>query len=137
MPCRVDISGKRVGRVVIIERDHSKPRCLFWKALCDCGKHFSCFSASLKRGERFECKDCMNERKRGPDLSGRKYGRWTVLSMGVDCRNKTICNCRCDCGNLGKVPPSNLNHPKKTKSCGCWGRKIKSKYVNTTQYPPS
>lgn len=137
MPSRIDISGKRIGRVIILERDQSKPRCLFWKAVCDCGTHFSCYSASFKRGERFECKECMLERRRGIDLTGRKYGRWTVVGMGVNHHNKTVCHCLCDCGKTGDVTPYTLSRPRHSMSCGCYGRKLKSKYVNSTLYPPA
>lgn len=137
MPARVDFSGKRIGRVVVLERDTSKPKSTFWKAICDCGTHFSCYSRSFKRGDRFECKKCMLERKRGIDLTGRIYGRWTVTGMGINEKGKTVCHCTCDCGSNGDIEPYVLNHPKKSKSCGCLGRKMKSKYVNSTLYPPS
>jgi hypothetical protein len=137
MPARVDLTGRRIGRVVILARDTSKPLCMFWAAMCDCGNHFSCYSASLKRGDRFECKKCMFERRRVTDLTGRKYGRWTVIGIGVNDRGKTICHCLCDCGNKGDIEHNHLRAPRKTKSCGCWGRKIKSKYANTTLYPPA
>lgn len=135
MPNKIDLSGKRFGRVLILNRNYSKILRQFYDGICDCGNHFSFDAASLKRGEKFECKKCLIERRRGVDLTGRKYGRWTVIGMGVDSRNKTVCHCVCDCGMQGKVAPSAIGERRKSMSCGCLGRKMKSKYANTTLYP--
>lgn len=137
MKVRIDLSGTRVGRVLILERDEVKHNQQWWKGRCDCGTCFSFTRMSLKRGERFECKKCMKERKRGPDLTGRVFGRWTIVGMGINDKGKTICHCVCDCGAKGDIEPYVLKAPRKSKSCGCWGRKMKSKYANSTQYPPA
>lgn len=136
MPKFIDFSGKRIGRVFIISLHSIKGRSK-WNAKCDCSRDFICTSYSFYRGETFECEYCRQERKRGPDISGRKYGRWTVLKMTVDCRNRTAYECRCDCGKLGIVSRGCLGKPHKSLSCGCWGRKKSSKYINDTLYPPA
>lgn len=133
----IDCSGQKIGRVTIISLNEMRSGGSRWNCKCDCGKNFICWRVSFKRGEKFECKDCMNERKRGIDLTGRKYGRWTVLKRTLDSRNKTAWECRCDCGTLGIVSGSSLGRPHKSMSCGCLGRKNKSKHVNTTLYPPA
>lgn len=64
------------------------------------------------------------------DLTGKRYGRWTVL---YQTENKfktrmTMWHCRCDCGNERDISRSNLVNGK-TKSCGCY-RKEKSQKID-------
>lgn len=135
MPAYIDYTGKKIGRVKILESvQRSSSR---WKCLCDCGKEFICLSRSFKRGDTFECKECRFERKRGIDLTGRKCGRWNVIERRLDKNNKTVWFCRCDCGNTGLVSSYCLGRRGKSMSCGCLGRKEKSIRANTTLYPPS
>lgn len=135
MPKFIDFSGKRIGRVQIISL-HSLDGRSKWYAKCDCSRDFICTSYSFCRGETFECEFCRQQSKRGEDLTDRKFGRWTVLKMTVDCRNKTVYECKCDCGKICIVVRGCLGNPKKSMSCGCWGRKKASKYINDTLYPP-
>ena len=85
MPKFIDYSGRKIGRVNVISQSFiKKPGCTYWNCKCDCGLNFSCYNHSFRRGEKFECKECVIERRRGIDLSGRKFGRWTVLSRTLD-----------------------------------------------------
>ncbi len=135
MPAAIDYTGKKIGRVKVLELISRGGGSSKWKCLCDCGHEFICWAVSLKRGEKFECKLCMMERRRGPDLTGRTLGRWTVIKRTVDKNNKTVWHCRCDCGNEGLVYSYALGRKSKSMSCGCWGRKIKSKWANPSLYP--
>lgn len=52
------------------------------------------------------------------DLTGQKFGRWTVLERGENVKRETHWICRCECGKVKSVSSKNLrNH--KTESCGC------------------
>lgn len=52
------------------------------------------------------------------DLTGQKFGRWTVLERGESVKRETHWICRCECGKVKSVSSKNLrNH--KTESCGC------------------
>jgi hypothetical protein len=146
MPAFKDYTAKKIGRVYVISQawssgDKSKTGKLKgmagWNCKCDCGNEFTCWSVSFKRGDTFECKECWYERRRGIDLIGRKFGRWTVLSREIDENNKTKWKCKCDCGNYGLVSTHVLGKKGRSMSCGCLGRKEKSKYINTTLYPPA
>lgn len=61
------------------------------------------------------------------DFTGRKFGRWTVLSFShkVSCGNGAnyYWNCICDCGTVKKVSASSLRGGKST-SCGCYNKEI-------------
>ena len=64
------------------------------------------------------------------DLTGKKFGRLTVMSRAKNCKNYAMWNCRCDCGNEIAVRTSSLKSGH-TKSCGCYHRDVVSK-ANTT-----
>lgn len=58
-------------------------------------------------------------RKRGADLSGKRFGRLTVVELEpwrAGHAQKWIC--RCDCGDVTKVRTADLKRGS-TKSCGC------------------
>ena len=57
------------------------------------------------------------------DLTGQRFGMWTVLSeAGRDNHRKVLWNCRCDCGEERKVGGCSLRAGN-TTSCGCMGIK--------------
>lgn len=61
------------------------------------------------------------------DLTGRKYGRLSVLSYaGQKGRRRTMWKCRCDCGNIVEVESTHLR-TEHTKSCGCISKENISK----------
>lgn len=56
------------------------------------------------------------------DLTGQKFGRWTVLRRAADKRD-TYWFCRCDCGTERSVIASGLRGGL-SKSCGCLKREV-------------
>lgn len=57
------------------------------------------------------------------DLSGQKFGNWTVVKKTGSYLGTAIYECLCDCGTKKEVLRSNLVSGK-TKSCGCAKSKI-------------
>ena len=53
------------------------------------------------------------------DLTGQKFGRWTVLKRAENKGHFTSWLCKCECGNEVVVLGNNLKSGK-TKSCGCY-----------------
>lgn len=53
------------------------------------------------------------------DLTGQRYGRWTVLYRVPNKNGNTYWHCRCDCGTEKDVNASNLRRGL-TTSCGCY-----------------
>ena len=54
------------------------------------------------------------------DLTGQRFGRWTVMNI-TDKRTKNrtiIWHCKCDCGNEKDVDGYTLKSGQ-SKSCGC------------------
>ena len=64
----------------------------------------------------------MGRRKEFGDMTGQRFGRWTVLGMtartSTDGHKRTACLCRCDCGTERVVYAQSLRGGL-TKSCGC------------------
>lgn len=52
------------------------------------------------------------------DLTGRKFGRLTVIGIEETNTRKTYWLCRCDCGNFKKVRSDSLQSGS-IRSCGC------------------
>ena len=141
MPQFIDYTGKKIGRLTFIsfEKDGAKTR---WNVECECGEKQSYRIDYLlkveKKGKIFECYNCKMFRK-SPIILDKKYGRLTILHRDYSIKEKGVWYlCQCDCGQLTSVISQRLSHhTKPTKSCGCYGRKLHSKNVNTTQYPPA
>lgn len=51
----VDLTGKRYGRLTVLERTDSTGRNIRWLCRCDCGKESKVFGFSLKRGQTKSC----------------------------------------------------------------------------------
>ena len=120
----IDLSGKRFGKLVVLERDFDttgKCNAVRWKCKCDCGNVVSVIGANLKRGDAKSC-GCA----RYNDLTGKTFGRWTVLEKSEKIGRIQTYLCKCQCGNTAKVPHSNLTRGKST-SCGCFQKELASK----------
>jgi hypothetical protein len=61
--------------------------------------------------------------KRGPDISGQKFHRWTAIEEGPPRGRIRRWYCVCDCGNEGLKEGSKLTRGD-TKSCGCLAREM-------------
>lgn len=64
------------------------------------------------------------------DLTGQKFGRWTVIERSIPRYNKKggvegMWRCVCDCGTQRIVLQASLINGK-SKSCGCLNREITS-----------
>lgn len=51
----VDLSGRRFGRLVVIDRAKRKSRRVFWRCQCDCGKEIITTSDHLNQGYTISC----------------------------------------------------------------------------------
>ena len=66
------------------------------------------------------------------DMTGQRFGRWTVLKrgpdilVGADLVHRTAWICKCDCGTLRNVNGQSLRNGLST-SCGCYRREVTSR----------
>lgn len=139
MPQIVDLTGKRFGRLTVIERDENKRQSngktvVMWKCYCDCGKYVTTSGRNLRYGSTKSCgcyheevmKKCNNHRIK--DITGKRFGKLIALRR-VGYKNGYIWECKCDCGNLTEVSLANLNSGH-IKSCGCSNKGIIRNYVH-------
>ena len=132
---RDDLTGKRFGRLVVQHAvKKKKPGITYWHCLCDCGNEVDVAASALKNGDTRSCGCLAKEKqreigasskgrpsKRLKDLTGRRFGRLTVLSRAENSGSgKARWLCRCDCGKRTVVLGSHLNDGH-TQSCGCLG----------------
>ena len=129
---KIDMIGRRFGKLTVLEcvepvvsssgRSDVKYRCL-----CDCGKEVIVRGSSLRTGHTASC-GCSRRTSllnvNLEDLTGQKFGRWTVLHRAPSCVDKrghvvTMWYCRCDCGTERVIRAQSLKAGT-TKSCGCY-----------------
>lgn len=55
------------------------------------------------------------------DLTGQRFGRWTVQSIASSDGNRVRWNCLCDCGGTKTVTTGKLRNGE-SSSCGCFRR---------------
>lgn len=107
----IDLTGKNFGKLTIIERvnkpDHIKKKYgTYWLCKCQCGNEKIIKGDSLVRGLTQSC-GCYSRIQASKhttiDLTGKKFGRLTVLKRGEmppHIKHKMVYwLCKCECGN--------------------------------------
>lgn len=118
----IDETGNKYGRLTVIERGgNSLDRQAMWVCQCSCGKIHIVRGTALRRGEVKSCGCLVYEKRKkvAPDLTGKKYGRLTVIGRGENPNDTSaMWLCVCECGNEVVVRGKSLRSGG-TKSCGC------------------
>ena len=123
-----DLTNQKFGKLLVLERDYEKSlKRPFWKCQCECGNIKSISSDHLLNRNTKSC-GCLNKYQ----LSGKKFGMWTVLERAEKKseNNKGLWKCLCECGKIGYVNSYNLIH-KKSLSCGCIQKKVTIERLTT------
>lgn len=85
-----DLTGKRFGRLTVIEHLGRKNHASFWRCKCDCGNEVNCYYGNLVRGTSTSC-GCMRStyakisRNCHGESTGVLYKRWS--GMRTRCYN--------------------------------------------------
>lgn len=114
----VDLTGQTFGKITVLRRDknNNKSNKVMWVCLCACGKESIHPQHHLKRGS---VKSCGCSQHPQLDLTGKRFGRWTVLKRD---ENKTTRDsywlCQCSCGTTRSVVRQYLQDGT-SQSCGC------------------
>ena len=100
---REDLTGHRYGRLTACReiKQAEKGRRHYWLCRCDCGNEKVVEESHLKTGHTKSCGCYRRElpTKRWVDLTGRKFGRLTVLSKVERAENTDeYWECLCSCG---------------------------------------
>jgi hypothetical protein len=107
---------------------------------CSCGKEFTCNMGNVRSGSTTRCRRCGDisaGKLKIRDLTGKVFGRWTVLGIDGRCPRGTSLTytCRCSCGNVSKkVIGCNLTSGT-SNSCGCYKRERISETHGTNWRP--
>jgi hypothetical protein len=113
----IDLTGKRFGHWVVrayAGRAH-------WSCLCDCGALVDVRGTSLREGRSKSC-GC----RLLIDLTGKRFGRWTVTAYA----QRSRWSCVCDCGARVIVDGGNLRSGG-SRSCGCLARELSKARATT------
>lgn len=126
----IDLTGKRFGRLTVIERaDNSGKGRVRWKCRCDCGNNSVVRSSDLLSGATKSCGCLTKERiieannRKVVDLTGKKFNMLTAIKItriekNSKGRNVRYWLCKCDCGGFKEVDGFSLTRGH-VKSCGC------------------
>ncbi len=121
---KYDLSGKRFGSLVVLERGRCpKTRRTAWQCKCDCGSKTIVLSQSLRRGATKSCGCGVGKathfRQLKPVRKGRRFGKLKVIRFShQDKWGNMRFECLCDCGKTHITKAANLRSGK-TRSCGC------------------
>lgn len=136
----IDMTGKRFGRLIVLERGqndkHNKAQ---WWCQCDCGSQKKLISgAALRRGLVVSCgckrEQEMQKHNKNTTINevGNRYGKLLVLSQNFDPQlskdGRAMWNCQCDCGNICVVSGKSLR-TRHVSSCGCGVKSIGEKEI--------
>ena len=114
---RRELAGQRFGKLLVIEPTEQRVRnAVVWRCRCDCGNEIEVTKRRLITGNTRSC-GCAKISQMN-DLTGKRFGKLTVLSYVGKENGFHIWHCRCDCGKTADVRQSNLQSGR-TKSCGC------------------
>lgn len=127
--------GKRFGELVVLEPTDQRSNRgeVLFRCLCDCGHEKLVHKSRLLEGRVLSC-GCRRRlraqlmcKKRLMDLTGKRFGRLTVLCRdGSNDQQAPLWWCYCDCGNSKTVAGFNLKSGQ-TQSCGCIAREVNGK----------
>lgn len=119
-----DLTGKVFGQwTVLYKSDIRKANKIYWHCRCSCGNEKDVQGAHLTQGKSKSC-GCLRRKITSErsliDLTGQRFGHWTVLKQAEKHNTDThvFWVCQCDCGNIKEVNGKSLRIGA-SKSCGC------------------
>lgn len=122
-----DLTGQRFGRLVVLRRGddqvlRSGTKRVMWICRCDCGSEKRVAARHLKNGSAQSCGCYAREstsKRYLEDLTGRKFGKLTVVGRDDGRTGGPFWRCECDCGSEITVSAGHLRTGH-TRSCGCF-----------------
>lgn len=122
-----DLTGRRFGKLVVLNREESKKGRTKWLCQCDCGNTCIVSAHELKAGKTRSC-GCHRTyslQQRKTDVQGMRFGRLTALyaTENRDYKGSVVWHCRCDCGTELEISEDSLVHGNYV-SCGCRKQEI-------------
>ena len=103
----IDLTGQQFGDLTVLEYAGDRN----WKCKCSCGNEVVVGGNGLRRGTTHSCGH--DNPKAFKDITGQKFGEWTVLEPD----KQGYWKCRCSCGTERSVGGWHLRGGR-SKSCG-------------------
>lgn len=124
-----DLTGQTFGKLtVLFYAGKRKNKYSMWHCRCECGNETTLESSRLTLGQTTSCQPCFRHKPKTKrrsdfeDLTGRTFGRLTVVSMEKHEKlkkgSRTHWLCRCECGESCVVRGDALKEGKQI-GCGC------------------
>lgn len=126
--------GMKHGHLTVIrEVERDRQGIGRFECKCECGKLTVLRTSHFYPSRRFCSRQCtFLASLRVPDLTGRRFAKWTVLQRaGRDGRRSTW-ECRCDCGTERALSGVALA-ASQTLSCGCLQKEMRSLNMTTEE----
>lgn len=128
---KLDLTGQRFGKLVVIESAESCNGKTRWRCKCDCGNEKIAYTASLRCGQTKSCGCIKQDGLKKYNLAqseankipiGTRFGKLVVIEdIGfkphVEGHQRRFYKCQCDCGNICEASGNQLKGNHK-KSCG-------------------
>lgn len=120
--------NKRFGRLLVLERDLSKPRGQghpsYWICQCDCGNKVSVATGQLNNGKTQSCGCLRSEllsQKNTKDITNQRFGMVVAKERlsEKNSHNSYLWRCECDCGNKNYICSTESLLSGRIHSCGC------------------
>lgn len=105
-----DLTGLSFGKYAVISHAGGNK----WLCRCECGTEKTQVADNLINGMATMCRECYHK-SRIIDMTGQRFGKWTVLSLV----KPKFWLCRCDCGNESVVSRGNLTSGGSTQCEKC------------------
>lgn len=110
----IPLEGKTFGRLTVIERVGKQGPHPTWLCRCECGNETVVQGPSLRTGQTRSC-GCL---RLANNLSGKVFGRLTVIERAENQGVQAAWLCRCECGTSVVVTGTRLRAGV-FQSCGC------------------
>lgn len=121
---KIDMTGRVFGEWTVLRESPNSKKNARWVCQCSCGAEHSVPGNSLRNGTTGQCRACWVKKNSGPkeDLTGRVFGKWTVLSAAGRTSGILTWMCQCECGTIKDVRSDALRNGTSTQCRGCANR---------------
>lgn len=108
---KTDLVNKKFGKLSPIKYIGNGK----WLCQCDCGELTEVIRQNLVSGGTVSCGKCITRYK---DITGKQFGKLTVLEYAYYKKKRAYWKCKCECGNISYHAGVDLIAGK-INSCGC------------------
>lgn len=108
---RRNIIGERYGLLKVVSFSGYNPNYKrkeeMYYCICDCGNSTTANKSSLLKGEKKSC-GCIRGKNNFVDLTGKKFGKLTVIERLPNKSGHVLYKCICDCGKYRNAEAEDL-----------------------------